>query len=200
VSLAYHASESNNVYATYSRGFRAGGLSQLGADPTQPPLYPFKPEYSDNFEVGSKNTVFNNKLRVNVALFYIDVNNAQVPTLILPQGLTVTRNAGKLHSKGAEAEIAATVLKGLDLSYNFGYTHARYTDLQVPSNGAVVNLNGNRQVYTPNITSMLAAQYAYALDNKQSKLILRGEWRYLGDQYFDLANQMVIIRSTPALG
>ncbi|RFZ84111.1 TonB-dependent receptor [Mucilaginibacter terrenus] len=190
VSLAYHASEANNLYATYSRGFRAGGLSQLGADPTQPPLYAFKPEYSNNFEVGSKNSLLNNKLRVNVSLFYIGINNAQVPTLILPQGLTVTRNAGKLHSKGAEAEVAATVLKGLDLSYNFGYTHARYTNLQVPSNGAVVNLNGNHQVYTPDITSMLAAQYAYPLDNKQTKLILRGEWRYLGDQYFDLANQI----------
>lgn len=189
LSLAYHVSDANNLYATYSRGFRAGGISQLGADPTSPPLFAYKPEYSNNFEVGSKNLFFNNKLRVNASLFYISINNAQVPTLVLPQGLVLTRNAGKLHSKGAELELAATVLKGLDISYNFGYTHARYTDLQVPNNGAVVNLNGNRQVYTPDVTSMLALQYGYGIGNGV-KLVARGEWKYLGKQYFDLANNI----------
>ena len=190
-SLAYHVSESNNVYATYSRGFRAGGISQLGSDPSQPPLFAFKPEYSSNYEVGSKNQFFNNRLRVNVSLFYILVNDAQVPTLILPDAITVTRNAGKLSSKGAEAEIAATLFKGLDVAYSFGYTHARYTTLQVGSNGAVINLKGNHQVYTPDVTSMLALQYGYALNNTATtRLIARGEWRYLGNQYFDLANQI----------
>lgn len=188
-SIGYHPTESNNLYATYSRGFRAGGISQLGSDPSSPPLFNYKPEYSNNYEVGSKNLLFNNRVRFNVSLFYISINNAQVPTLILPDAITLTRNAGKLRSKGAEAELAATVLKGLDISYNFGYTHARYTDLQVPSNGAVVNLNGNRQVYTPEVTSMLALQYGYSLGSS-TKLIARGEWRYLGDQYFDLANQV----------
>ncbi|MBD1392001.1 TonB-dependent receptor [Mucilaginibacter glaciei] len=191
ISLAYHITDNNNLYATYSRGFRAGGISQLGSDPSQPPLFAFKPEYSNNYELGSKNSFLNNRLHLNVSLFYIAIDNAQVPTLILPQAITVTRNAGKLDSKGAEAELAATLLKGLDIFYNFGYTHAKYSDLQVASNGAVVNLSGNRQVYTPNVTSMLALQYGYALGgNTQNKLIARGEWRYLGKQYFDLANQI----------
>jgi iron complex outermembrane receptor protein len=132
-----------------------------------------------------------NRLRFNVALFYILINNAQVPTLILPEAITVTQNAGKLSSKGAEAELAATLLKGLDVSYNFGYTHARYKTLQVPSNGEVVDLKNNKQVYTPNVTSMLALQYGYALGGSmQPRLIARGEWRYIGTQYFDLANQI----------
>ncbi|MBK0378671.1 TonB-dependent receptor [Mucilaginibacter segetis] len=190
-SVAYHASSANNLYATYSRGFRAGGISQLSSDPSQPPLFSYKPEYSNNYELGSKNTLFNNKLRINLALFYVAINNAQVPTLILPDAITVTRNAGKLKSKGAEFELAATVLKGLDVAYNLGYTHARYTDLQVASNGAVLNLKGNHQVYTPDVTSLLALQYNYAIANSENtKLIARGEWKYLGDQYFDLANQI----------
>jgi len=189
LSLAYHISGQDNLYASYSRGFRAGGISQLGADPSQPPLFAFKPEYSDNYEIGSKNLFLNNRLRVNLAVFYSLVNNAQVPTLILPSAITVTKNAGKLNSRGAEAEIAATLLKGLDIAWNLGYTHARYTSLEIANNGAVLNLNGNHQVYTPDVTSMLALQYGYAL-NKEIKLVGRGEWRYLGDQYFDLANQI----------
>ena len=36
---------------------------------------------------------------------------------------------------------------------------------------------------------MLALQYSCPL-NQGVKLVVRGEWRYLGDQYFDLANQI----------
>jgi len=190
VSLAYHVTDQNNLYASYSRGFRAGGISQLSSDPSQPPLFAFKPEHSDNYEIGSKNTFFNNRLRVNVALFYSLVNNVQVPTLDISDLLVVTKNAGKLSSKGAEVEVVTTLLKGLDVFYNFGYTHARYTSLVVPnSDSTSVNLKGNHQVYTPDVTSMLALQYAYPL-SKVAKLVARGEWRYLGDQYFDLANQI----------
>jgi len=190
LTVDFHASENNNLFASYSRGFRAGGISQLGQDPTsQPPLYPYKPEYSDNFEIGSKNTFFDKRLRVNIAAFYTLVNNAQVPTLILPDAITVTKNAGKMHSKGIEAELAATLFKGLDVDYNFGYTHARYTDLSVPGNEGVVNLKGNHQVYTPDVTSMLALQYTYQLA-QNTNLIARGEWKYIGNEYFDLANQI----------
>jgi iron complex outermembrane receptor protein len=38
---------------------------------------------------------------------------------------------------------------------------------------------------------MLAIQYNYELGGPQlARLVARGEWRYLGDQYFDLANQI----------
>lgn len=191
INLDYHLTANNNFYATYSRGFRAGGISQLGSDPSQPPLYAYKPEYSDNYEIGSKNTFLDNRLRVNIAAFYTRVENAQVPTLILPDAITITQNAGKLSSKGVEAEIAATILKGFDIDYNFGYTHARYTDLNVASNGETLNLKGNHQVYTPDATSMLALQYTYDLGGAQHvKLIVRGESVYTGNQYFDLANQI----------
>lgn len=189
LNIAYHLSANNNLYATYSRGFRAGGITELGSDPSSPPLYTFKPEYSNNYEVGSKNSFFDNRLRANVAVFYTKVNDAQVPTLILPDAITITKNAGKLSSKGAELELNATPVKGLEVDYNFGYTHARYTDLAVGNNGAIVNLKGNKQIYTPNVTSMLALQYGYSLGGPQNaRLIARGEWRYLGDEYFDLAN------------
>ncbi|WP_299578657.1 TonB-dependent receptor [Mucilaginibacter sp.] len=191
LTVAYHLTDNNNLFATYSRGFRAGGISQLGSDPSQPPLYAYKPEYSDNYEIGSKNSFLNKRLRLNISAFYTLVNNAQVPTLVLPDAITVTKNAGKLNSKGIEAELAATLLKGLDIDYSFGYTHARYTDLVVASNGDAVNLKGNHQVYTPEVTSMLALQYAYEIGGPQNvQLIARGEWRYLGNQYFDLANQI----------
>jgi iron complex outermembrane receptor protein len=194
-SIAYHISGNQQVYAVYSRGYRAGGLTQLSADPGQPPLYEYKPEYSNNIEAGFKNELLKKRLRLNIAAFYTTITDAQVPTLVLPDAVTVTRNAGKLTSKGIELEMAATPCKGWKADYAFGYTHAEYTTLKVSQNGTEVNLKGNRQVFTPDITSMLALQYQYDLDTKMPlRLIVRGEWAYLGEQYFDLANQ---IRQSP---
>ena len=118
LSVGFHASANSNWYASYSRGFRPGGLTPLSSDPSQPPLYEFKPEYSNNYELGVKNTFLNNRLRVNVAAFYITVNDAQVPTLILPDAITITKNAGKLESKGAELELGAVPFKGLEIDYS----------------------------------------------------------------------------------
>lgn len=191
LGLLYEITAYNNFYATYSRGYRTGGLTQLSTDPSQPPLHPYKPEYSNNIEIGSKNNFLNNRLRINVAAFLTYVTNAQVPTLILPDAITVTRNAGRLTSKGAELELAATPFKGMELDYHFGYTDAVYKNLKLAQQGNVVNLDGKKQIFTPNVTSMLAAQYSVALSrNKQLKLTARGEWMYVGEQYFDLANSI----------
>jgi iron complex outermembrane receptor protein len=189
LSVAFHPVATTNLYATYSRGYRTGGLTQLGSDPSQPPLYAYKPEYSDNFEIGIKNTFFDNRARANLAFFYTKISDVQVPTLILPDAITVTKNAGDATSKGIDAEIAATILKGLEATYNFGYTYAKYTTLNLSENGTATNLSGNRQIFTPDITSMLALQYSLALNQSHSlKIIARGEWFYLGKEYFDLAN------------
>lgn len=191
LSLGFHAARNNLVFASYSRGYRAGGLTALSSDPTQPALYPFKPEYSNNIEVGMKNTLLNNRLLFNVTAFYTTVTDAQVPTLVLPAAVVITKNTGKLTSKGVEAELAATPVNGLEINYAFGYNQAKYTSLKVAQNGAEVNLEGKRQLYTPDLTSMLAAQYSYALGKTgSSRLVVRGEWKYLGRQFFNLDNSI----------
>lgn len=187
-TLSYALSKEHLFYGTYSRGFRTGGLTQLSSDPTQPPLYAYRPEYSNNFELGWKMGLFKNLLKVNLVAFYSTIRDAQVPTLILPDAITVTKNAGRLNSKGFEAEIATTPVKGLELNYSFGYTHARFDDLRLSQNGSVVDLAGKHQVFTPDLTSMLAAQYSYRI--AAFTFTARGEWRYLGNTWFDLANKI----------
>lgn len=189
LSLGYRASANSLLFLSYSRGYRAGGLTSLSSDPSQPALYSYNPEYSNNTEAGVKNMLMENKLMVNVTAFYTTVNDAQVPTLVLPAAVVITRNTGKLTSKGVELELAATPATGLQLDYSFGYNQAKYTTLKLAQNGAEVNLQGKYQLFTPDITSMLAVQYSYGLGKaRTSRLVVRGEWRRLGRQYFDLSN------------
>ena len=189
LSVSFHPNENAHIYASYRQGYRTGGLTQLSSDPSQPPLYPYQPEYSNNYEVGLKSNYFQNRLHANLAIFYNQVKDVQVPTLILPDAITIIKNAGQLQSKGFEAELQGLVVKGLEMTYHFGYTHATYSDGTLSSNGGQVSLDGKRQLFTPDMTSMLALEYSGALP----KLLgvngfIRGEWYYFGRQYFDLAN------------
>jgi len=186
VNLSYRITDNNLIFTSYNRGFRTGGLTQASPDPSQPPLYSYKPEYSNNIEVGVKNTFFDNRFRLNLTAFYVQVNNAQVPTLVLPSAMTITRNTGSLTSKGIEVEMAGTLLKGLQIEYNAGINDAKYTSLNLSKDGHEVNLKGNHQLFTPATTSMLAVQYDRTVG--AIGFFVRGEWQYLGNQYFDLAN------------
>ena len=185
VSVAYRLAD-HTFYASYSRGFRAGGMTPLSSDPSQPPLYPYKPEYSSNVEVGAKSIFLENKLHVNLSLFYVKVSDAQVPTLVLPDAFTVTRNAGELTSKGIDLQLSTTPVKDLQLEYNFGVNDATYQTLKLSQNGGEVDLKGKHQIFTPSLTSMTAVQYGLAIG--PVRVSVRGEWMLLGKQYFDLGN------------
>lgn len=185
--LQYTLSPNRMVYLVYSRGYRAGGFTSLGSDPSQPPLAPYDPEYSNNIELGWKQSWSNQRYRLNATLFYTFVNNVQTPTLILPDAITIIRNAGKLNSKGAELEFAATPAKGFELVFNGGFTDASYTELTIPKDGQATDFSGNKQIFTPAYTALGVAQYTYPISSRVN-VSARFEARFFGRQYFDLAN------------
>jgi len=188
ITASYKASTNNLLFVSYSKGFRAGGLTPLASDPSQPALFSYKPEFSYNYEAGIKNMLLDNRLQVNVTAFYANVTDAQVPTLVLPDAVTITRNTGRLTSKGIELETSGQFNK-LRVDYNLGYTDASFKTLKVSANGGEADLAGKRQIFTPDLTSMLAAQYGIQLSKAhKTDLSVRGEWKYIGNQYFDVAN------------
>ncbi|HEY8734971.1 MAG TPA: TonB-dependent receptor, partial [Puia sp.] len=79
LSFSFHPNENAHIYASYRQGYRTGGLTQLSSDPSQPPLYPYQPEYSNNYELGLKSSYFENRFHANLAVFYNVIRNAQVP-------------------------------------------------------------------------------------------------------------------------
>ncbi len=189
LGLSYEVDSNKTAFLTYSRGYRAGGLTSLSSDPSAPPLYAFKPEFSQNIELGLKNKLLNNRMQLNLAFFLTKVTDIQVPSLVYPDAITVTKNAGSLTSKGVEVEVSAKPFNGLQIDYNFGYTDAEFGNLEYAQYGTSVNLKGNRQVFTPKTTSMLALQYEYKF-RETYKISIRGEWRNLGEQYFDVGNMI----------
>lgn len=177
ISLDYKLNAASLVYAMYSKGYRTGGLSPLGSDPSQPPLMGYLPEHSNNFEAGIKNTFLNNTLKLNISLFYINIKDAQVPTLVLPDAITIIKNTGILNSKGVEAEIMYTPAKGVMIQYNGGITNA------------IIEATGKRPLFTPDNSNAIAIQYSKTINAKVSGFI-RSETKFIGNIYFDSSNEI----------
>ena len=191
VSVKYAFDETHHIYGSYTRGFRAGGISQLSSDPGEASLRPFDPEYSNNIEVGTKNMLWGQRLQINLAAFYSRVNDAQVPTLILPDAITMTQNTGRMESMGIELEATARVARNLTLRGNGAFTHARYLDLNTAGEGGNVQLKGNRPVFTPEWTGFLGAQYTVSLGTSSRQQLQFGVYgKFIGQQYFTVENTL----------
>ncbi len=183
VILDYQLSDNTLIYAQYARGFRAGGLNLFAPRPED---FPYKPEFSDNYEIGLKNTLWHKRLRLNLTGFYLQQRDQQVGIFDGP--FFVTRNVGDMNNLGVELEATGLPAKGLQVEWNGSLSHARYsrlTALDVNFNNA--DFRGNRPVYTPGAASFLAFQYTYTF-SKSASVFLRGEHKYTGTYYFDFNN------------
>lgn len=186
VGLSYKPAEFALLYASYARGYRAGGFNPY----TNETAYlNYRPEFTNNFEIGFKSEWFHNRLRVNAAVFYTHWKDQQ-QNLSLPQNRV--DNVGEMVSTGAELELTGVVIKGLELSYNLGFVHTDYKRLLLPDETGTANKDfaGNKQIFTPSYTSALSATYRMTLSDKASAYFIP-EWKYFGKQYMTYYNDLV---------
>jgi iron complex outermembrane receptor protein len=176
----YRFDDERLVYVSATRGARSGGFNRLVANDR------FESEFLWSYETGFKTEWFNRTLTLNGALFYIDWTNQQIKTQVLP-GVVETTNAGRSHSQGFELEARWRPVQGLELTGFVGVTDGHYDQL-IGQDGT--NLAGNRLVNTPNMNAGLAAQYRWALAMLPAFGVVRAEYQYIGDHYFDPENRL----------
>ena len=121
VNLTYTIDDDHMVYATWSTGFRPGGLNRVSVIPS------YNPDYLTNFELGSKTTWLDHRLRVNGALFYEQWKDAQFGFLG-PNAITIVLNAGRATIKGLEADVQYVPIDGLTLSSSITVLDAKSLD------------------------------------------------------------------------
>jgi iron complex outermembrane recepter protein len=70
------------IYASYSRGYKAGG-SNPGVQPNNIGVpISYAPESIDAYEVGAKNTLLDGRLQANLTAWYYDYGNYQISSII----------------------------------------------------------------------------------------------------------------------
>ena len=114
-NLTYKFTNDAMVYATYSKGYRPGGVNRRTQSPPDPPLSTYEPDYLTNYEIGYKTTWLDNRLRFNGAFFWEDWKNFQF-SFLGQNSFTIVRNAGSARIKGAEQELEWAPTAGLNIN------------------------------------------------------------------------------------
>jgi outer membrane receptor protein involved in Fe transport len=152
------------VYGSVTQGFKSGGFNLDstsaigGADPT------FDSEIVKAYEVGFKSDLLDRRLRLNMALFYQDIEDFQV--LEFTGVRFKTFNVPSVESRGAELEMQA-VLNQFDLFLALTYQKAEYpsdcddNDPNAPPQ--VASLCGGRLTNAPDWTGVLGVNWSHPL-------------------------------------
>jgi iron complex outermembrane recepter protein len=112
VNLTYKVTPNAMVYATYSKGFRPGGVNRIGGK------IPYQADFLTNYELGWKTQWLENTLRWNGAVFWEDWNNFQF-SFLGPNSVTEIANGGDARIKGVETSVDWLPVRSLTLSTNF---------------------------------------------------------------------------------
>ena len=155
LALQYSTTNEQNFYGSITRGYKAGGFNTSFDKKDQTT---FNPEYSWNYEVGTKLGFFDQRLTADLSLFYIDWRHQQVYQPLASgtgRGLT---NIGRSASKGVEISIAANPIEALSLQANYGYTKAYYKDYIYNDK---ISYSGNRLPLVPDHTVSAHADYRF---------------------------------------
>ncbi|MDE0128265.1 MAG: TonB-dependent receptor [Gammaproteobacteria bacterium] len=190
VALSYDLTDEATVYATVSRGYKAGGFSlgRNGADNSAINEV-FDPEILTNYEVGVKSELFDGRARFNAAAFLLDWEDLQLETFffLVPGDATtnveLTINVQEARATGLEAELAALVTENLTLTAGLGVidTEILSDDVARLSGNLFVDLKGQPLPRAPELTWSMAADYAFTLDQLDGWARL--EWIYKDSQY-----------------
>ena len=190
-SVGYDLTDRAYGYVTISKGFLAGGYNYGTA--VDKDSFAFDPEYTWNYELGIKTGWLNNRLQVNLAVFYIDMTDKQVMEMDYGQGYYTAKvdNAAEAHSKGVELEIRATPATGWDVFAGIGYTDAEYDDwIATEWNSDYTGLtrndySGKTIPNVPEYTGNLGVQYRHG-----SGLFARADVYAVGPLYADQNNRI----------
>lgn len=129
IGAEFDLSPRNLVFATYSTGFKSGGLAQTVA-----PLAVFKPEKLASLEVGFRNRFLDNRLQLNFGAYrwkYKDLQDQRVGIDPLGVANFLTFNSGAATLYGATVDVVAKPTPSDTLSFAGEYAHSRYDSFNI---------------------------------------------------------------------
>jgi len=185
VSLSYKPTEDLTVYASYSRGFRAGGLNPaptFGDD--------YNNEKTSTFELGVKSRGADKRLTANAAIFYTDYTDQQFQAFDLQTASNNIVNADESRLWGLEAEVAYLASESLMIGGAIGYTKGTIEEFGAFTQPLLVDpeaLDGNKLPNTPEYTVNLFAEYTQPIGDALD-LVFRADYRRNGEVYWDPDN------------
>lgn len=204
LSVSYRLPGSlGNVFASVTKGYKAGGYNtQMFSDFLQQRIMndmgmlmqydvdetvSYRPETDWNYELGAHLGMFENRLTLDLSLFWIDVENQQVT--MFPEGSITGRimaNAGRARSRGIELSGSYNATGGWFTRWAYGFTDARFIEFD---NGRA-DYSGKHIPYAPSHTLFLGAGYSRGLNGFIDGVTVEMNTRGTGKIWWDEANNV----------
>ena len=190
LGINLHLDGGTLLYATASKGYKAGGVNLTPATPN------FQPERNFVYELGAKTELMDRHLRVNGDVFYSDYKDIQLSSLFA--GLPQTQNAASGKAWGGELELTGQ-FAALGFNLGLGYLDAQFakdvcinntnnaagTRISCPSTSATTAdelvTKGSRLPFSPQWTINGGVQYAFPLESV-GMVTPRLQWSHLDRQ------------------
>lgn len=184
VNLQYRFDPDRMVYATFSQGFRPGGINRRGTLP------PYAADFLDNYEAGWKTEWFDHHLRWNGALYLEKWRDFQF-SFLGANGLTEIQNAGNAQIVGIESDLTWVPFEGLTIRGAGTVLHSEMTNTTAFAD------KGTRLPTSPEVKADIVARYEFPLGDLNAFAQLGVI--YQGDSTLDLRPaEAALIGTLPA--
>ncbi len=173
-TVDYNVSSDVLGYATYSRGYKSGGLN-LSNLPTNVPKV-VDPERVDNVELGFKSTLLNKNLTFNIAAYRTDTHGYQTNIFDSTLFVTYIANIGLVRSQGIETDLRYRPNNHFGAYLSAAYDDAKYVDYKnappgvewtglLPTTANYIDLSGRPLPGAPKWSASFGGDYNHSLGN-----------------------------------
>jgi iron complex outermembrane receptor protein len=188
-SLNYELGDNMLMYLSASKGFQAGGFQTLCFGNLQCAGRVYDPQDVWSYEYGFKSDLFDDRLRVNAAIFYAQYSDIQltVPRVDTNNNVSFpTENVGDVDVWGIELETLWVPIDNLNIFANIGYIDPDSVSVSGDFG------TGTRELpSTPDYTIRAGANYTmdimWDLD-----LFFGGDVNYTDEYYNDINSSILI--------
>jgi len=171
-SVSYQVDPAVMLYASYSNGFKSGGVD-MRADVSLNPdaANPYDPETVDTVEFGVKSEMLDGRMRLNAAAFFSDYQDMQVTVQRAIEGGGVASqvlNAADSTVQGFEIESTFAATPTLNFNGSLGYIDAEFDSVAFfnPETQQVEDVSDLWSFQnTPKVTANLGFTKEFALES-----------------------------------
>jgi iron complex outermembrane recepter protein len=172
VNLTWKPSEDLLTYATWSRGFRPGGVNRRGT------VGPYAPDFLTNYEIGFKATLLDGALRFNATAYKQKWKTFQY-SFLGENSFTEIRNGSDADIKGIEADLSFKPVQGLSITAAGSYTDAKTVQnlcnisdptFSCTAVGSFSAPGGTRLPITPKVKLSGVARYAFPIGSGEGHI------------------------------
>jgi iron complex outermembrane recepter protein len=178
----YNISDDVSAYAKVSTGFRSGGSSRNGLDFNTS----FENEDLVSYELGWKSEFMDNRMRVNGALFYMEIDDIildYLPDPVNSPSNVEVFNSGEAEVYGLEVDMQFAVTEALYVSAGYTYLEYDFSDTIFPD--GTDHTDTTELVWAPENALAISADYLVPLDCGELRFHTDYSWQ---DDQYALAN------------